>query len=115
MASESFPSATTPPAISTCPTFPSISTVITLSPGRSDLTADGDRPDVRARLDAQRDRLERDLDALDKALALTAFGGQVTGDLQDRQGLAHLDADRTVAVGRDALERRRGVGIRRTG
>jgi hypothetical protein len=42
--------------------------------GRSDLTADGDRPDLRARLDAQRDRLERDLDALDKALALTAFG-----------------------------------------
>ena len=35
--------------------------------GRSDLTADGDCPDVRARLDAERDRLERDLDALDNA------------------------------------------------
>jgi len=43
--------------------------------GRSDLTTDGDTPDLGTGLDAQRDRLERDLDALDKALALTGRVG----------------------------------------
>src|SRR4029450_4654116 len=71
----------------------------------SDLTADADRPDVRAGLDAQGDRLEGALGAVDGALALAALGGEGTRDRQDREGLAHLDADGAVAVGRDALER----------
>jgi hypothetical protein len=45
------------------------------------------------------------LHALDEALALAAFRGQVAGDLQDREWLADLDADGAVAVGYDVLER----------
>src|SRR5919197_2631235 len=48
-----------------------------------DLPADGQPPDRSAGLDAERDRLKRDLDALDEAAPLAAVGGQVAGDLQD--------------------------------
>jgi hypothetical protein len=53
-----FPFVTTPPVMAICPTSPSISTVITLSPSSSDLTADADTPDLGTGLDAQRDGLE---------------------------------------------------------
>ncbi len=49
--------------------------------GGADLASDGDRTDLGAGLDAQSDRLERHLDALDEALAFAAVGAEVTGDL----------------------------------
>jgi hypothetical protein len=55
--------------------------------GGADLATDGDRADLGAGLDAQRDRLERHLNALDEALAFAAAGAEVTGDLEDREGL----------------------------
>ncbi len=55
------------------------------------------RPDSAANLDASHlaaegDCLERDLHAFDEALTLATVGRQVTGDLQDREGLAYLHA-----------------------
>src|SRR5919197_3410307 len=71
-----------------------------------DLPADGQPPDRSAGLDAERDRLKRDLDALDEASPFAAVGGEIAGYLEHRQRPAHLDRDRAVAVRGDALKRR---------
>jgi hypothetical protein len=52
--------------------------------GGANPAADSDRADLGAGLDAQRDRLERNLNALDGALAFAAVGGEITGELKDR-------------------------------
>jgi hypothetical protein len=73
-------------------------------PGCVDPARDVQGADLAAWLDAEGDGLELHLDSLDQAQRLATLGGQIPGDVQDRQMLADLDADRAVAVGRDRLE-----------
>src|SRR5919201_3303166 len=51
----------------------------------ADLAADREPSDASTRLDAERDRLKRDLDAPDEAAPFAAVGGEVAGYLEHRQ------------------------------
>jgi hypothetical protein len=55
----------------------------------------GEPRDRAVGLDAERDRFQRCLDALDQALPLAPRGGQVTPQLQRAQRLGHLDPSRS--------------------
>lgn len=102
--SEPAPVAAMPPETTSLSTGPSNSTAVTAGPAVAILPPTLVEPMWPPGLDAQRDRRQDDLDALDQAGAFAAVGGQIAGDREDRQVLAHLDSDRAITVGRDGGE-----------